>query len=211
MKLGVVFFDAFALIERAARGAHAKTEIPQRAGKVCNQRTKFSLSFFVSEQEENIQIRVGEKQSPTVSAKCHEGQALWLSVVDSQNFSKNLLGSAIGKVTECAQCVLRASAGFKLVPDALSFVLGQWSENGQGSQRACMVFAGRLAGSSPGRAAVVTSFRARFRRAPRFESGWLPQPVIGIFYRRQSFLSWPSLKLCPQHAAPADPAAPSRA
>jgi hypothetical protein len=44
-----------------------------------------------------------------------------------------LLGGAIRKFAKCAQRVLRASAGFKLLPDALSFVLGQWSENGQGS------------------------------------------------------------------------------
>src|SRR5258706_175191 len=50
--------------------------------------------------------------------------------------------------------------------------------------------------------------RARFHRAPRCESGLLPQPLIGISYRHQSFLSWLSSKSCPQRGSPARPAAP---
>jgi hypothetical protein len=133
MKFRVVFFDALAFLESAAGGAYAKTEIPQRAGEIRDQRSKFGLGFFVAEQKENIQIRVGEKQTATIAAKGHKGQALWLSVVDAQDFTKNLLGSAIGKFAKRAQRVLRTSAGFKLLPDALPFVLGQRSKDGQGS------------------------------------------------------------------------------
>src|ERR1700676_3873293 len=49
MKFGIVFFDAFAFLKRAAGGAHAKTEIPQRSREIRNQRTKFGLGFFVAE------------------------------------------------------------------------------------------------------------------------------------------------------------------
>src|SRR5271167_2274633 len=133
MKFRVVFFDAFAFLEGAASGAHAKTEIPQRAREIGDERTKLRFGFFVAKQKENIQIRVGEKQAATVAPKGYEAEPLRLGVVDSQDFSKNLLGSAIGKFAKRAQRVLRASAGFKPLPDTLPFVLGQWSEDGQGS------------------------------------------------------------------------------
>src|SRR5260370_32994784 len=88
-----------------------------------------------------------------------------------------------------------------------------------------MFFLGGMPGARLGRAAVVTLIapqsvsrlpggqerlvRAHFRRAPRCESGSLPQPLIGISYRPQSFLSWQSSKLCPRRDSPAHPAAPS--
>src|SRR6266849_3325771 len=51
--------------------------------------------------------------------------------------------------------------------------------------------------------------RAHFHRAPRCESGLLPQPSIRISYRRQSSLSWRSSQLCLRRGSPARPAAPS--
>jgi hypothetical protein len=62
--------------------------------------------------------------------------------MDAQNFSKNLPGGLVGKFAKRVQRVLRAGTRFELFPDALSFVLGLWSEHGQGSQRTLHGFSG---------------------------------------------------------------------
>jgi hypothetical protein len=133
MKLGVVLFDAFAFLEGAACGAYAKTEIPEGPGKVGNQRAKFTFGFFVTEEEEDIKIGVREKQSAPVTAERHKGKSLGLRVMNAENFPKNLLGGFVGESAKRLQRILRASACFKLSPNALSFVFGLWSEDGQRS------------------------------------------------------------------------------
>ena len=79
----------------------------------------------------------------------------------------------------------------------------------------------------PGRAALVTvtapqstsqptggqelKVKARFRRAPRCESEWLPEQSTGISYRHQSAQSWPPSILFLPRDPPRHPAAPSPA
>jgi hypothetical protein len=53
--------------------------------------------------------------------------------MNAENFPKNPLGSFIGESAKRLQGILRASACFKLLPNALSFVFGLWSEDGQRS------------------------------------------------------------------------------
>src|SRR5216683_3028192 len=51
MKLCIVFFNALAFFERAARGADAKAEIPERAREIGNQRTELLLRLVVAEKK----------------------------------------------------------------------------------------------------------------------------------------------------------------
>ncbi|MGC2233943.1 MAG: hypothetical protein WBA09_20765 [Candidatus Acidiferrum sp.] len=51
----------------------------------------------------------------------------------TQHLAKDLLSDPVGQIAKGVQRFLRTAARFKLLPDALSFVLGLWSEYGQGS------------------------------------------------------------------------------
>jgi len=51
----------------------------------------------------------------------------------AQNFAKNVLRGFVGQRAKRFEGVLRASARFEFSSDALSLVLGLWSEDGQGS------------------------------------------------------------------------------
>lgn len=133
MKFGVVFLDAFAFFEGTAGGAYAKTEIPQSAGEIRDKRAEFGFGFFIAEKKKNIEIRVGEKETAAITTEGDEAEALRLRVVDAQNFAEDLLSHAIGEITKREKRFLRASARFKILPDALSFVLGLRAKDGQGS------------------------------------------------------------------------------
>ena len=157
MKFRVVFFDALAFLERAAGGAYAKAEVPQGPGEVGNEGAKFGFGFFSAKEKKNIEIGVGEKQAATVTAEGDEGQPQRLSVVDAQNFAEDLLSDAIGEIAQSAcsvSCALPPASKCCRMRCRSSSVCGPRTD--KGVREPCMFFAGRFAGSRPGRAAVVT-------------------------------------------------------
>jgi hypothetical protein len=132
MKLGIVFFDALTLFERAAGGAYAKAEVPQSAREIRDERAELFFSFVIAEEKKNVEIRVGEKEAAAIAAQSDERKSRRFGRVDAQNFTENLLCRFVGERAESVQSFLRASARFKILAYTLPFVFGLWSEDGQG-------------------------------------------------------------------------------
>src|SRR6266436_7132323 len=129
MKLRIVFFNAFALVNRASRRTHAKSQIPHRPRKLRNQRAKFFFSFFVGKKKQNVQIGKRKQHSPPVSSERQQTQSFLRRVVQPQCVLEYLLQAAIRQFAQRQQRRLRARPVFKVLADARSFVLALCSED----------------------------------------------------------------------------------
>src|SRR6202012_3068653 len=74
MKLNIVFLDPLAFLESAASGTNAKPHVPERAGKIRNQRTESLLGLFGAEQKQNVEVRVGEKKPASIPTQRHQAK-----------------------------------------------------------------------------------------------------------------------------------------
>jgi hypothetical protein len=121
MKLGVVFLNALALVNRAASTAHSKAEVPHRAGKFRNQRTKLFFRFLIFEEKQDVQIGVGKQHLPAVTAKRQQGQPVLRRVMHLQHVAERLVDGTVGKLAKLAQRFLGRRSSFKLVTNPLAF------------------------------------------------------------------------------------------
>src|ERR1700730_361270 len=135
VKLGVVFFDAPAFLDRAARRANTESQVPQRAGEVRDQRPEILFRFLASEQKEYVEIRVGKQKLAAVSAKGQQTQTRWRTAVDTHYLADNSPDVVVRQFTQCAYGFPRAHTRFELLPDTLSLVVGLRAEHRQGRER----------------------------------------------------------------------------
>ncbi len=121
------------------------------------------------------------RHSPAGGVLCTRSTSpkIWRILLSASSHSARRVSRAPAPAANCSRMRRRSSSACGPSTD-------------KGVREPCMFRSGWRSGRRPGRAAVVTSIKARFRRARRCGSGWLLQPAIGISYRPQSFLSWPS-------------------
>ncbi len=70
MELDIFRLDDGAFAERANRRADPEMQIPERAGELGNGGLAGSLPGFIFEEEEEVNIRTGEKHAAAITAGC---------------------------------------------------------------------------------------------------------------------------------------------
>src|SRR6266849_10698030 len=70
MELDIFRLDDGAFAERANRRADAEMQIPERAGELGNGGLAGSLPGFIFEEEEEVNIRTGEKHAAAITPGC---------------------------------------------------------------------------------------------------------------------------------------------
>src|ERR1700732_3425852 len=76
MKFGVVRFDPPAFFDCASRGAYAKSQVPQGAGKFGDERAVFLLRLFAFKKKKNVEVRIRKEQPPSVSAEGDQAETM---------------------------------------------------------------------------------------------------------------------------------------
>src|SRR5260221_2213055 len=99
MKFRVILLDTLAFLHRAPGGAHAKTQVPQRAREVRDQRPELFLSLVAGKKEKDIEVGIRKQEFATVAAERQQGQSRSRRVVYTQHFAKNLPDVVIGQLT----------------------------------------------------------------------------------------------------------------
>src|SRR5579859_7238627 len=113
MKLGVGFLDVAAFLQRAARGADAKPEVPESARKFRDERAELLLGFFVAEEKEQVQVRIREKHFTAVAAEGQQGHALPGTATHTQQFPENFFDRAVGQLTQLPKRLAGAGSVLK--------------------------------------------------------------------------------------------------
>src|SRR5713226_8310397 len=75
VKLDVVFLDAPAFLDRAARGADPEPQVPERARKLSDQRLELFFGGLVLEEEQDVEIGVREQHPAAVAAERQQTEA----------------------------------------------------------------------------------------------------------------------------------------
>src|SRR5262245_43374629 len=103
MKLRVVFFNPFTLVNRPARRTYAKAQIPHRPRKLRNQRAKLFFDFVIRKEKKDIQVGVREKHLPAVTAERQQSESFRFGVVQSLRVLEHLLKAAVGELAQSEQ------------------------------------------------------------------------------------------------------------
>src|SRR3989449_7425079 len=72
MELDIFRLDDGAFAERTNRRADAEMQIPERAGELGNGGLAGGLRGFIFEEEEEVNIRTGEKHAAAITAGCRD-------------------------------------------------------------------------------------------------------------------------------------------
>src|SRR5215813_12020789 len=135
MEFCVVFLDAVTFVDGAASGANAKAEVPHGAREFGDERAKFGFNFFVGEEEEDVEVRIGEEHAAAVAPESEEAEAFGFGAVSFEGFFEDLLQAAVGEVAEGGQCFAGTGAMLEFLADTRSLVLALRSEVGNGNGR----------------------------------------------------------------------------
>src|SRR4029077_9753003 len=130
MKFRVVLFNALAFFHGAPGGTHAKTQVPQRAREVRDQRPELVLRLVAAEKKKNIEVGIRKEQLARVGAEGQQAQSRSGRVVHAQHFAKDLADVVVGQRAQRAQRLPGARTRFKLFANTLSFVIGLRAEYG---------------------------------------------------------------------------------
>ena len=117
------------------------------------------LRLFVAKQKEDVEIRIGEQQPPSVTAECQQAEPLRSARCGRAELLRKSAGRCVSASSQSARSVSRALAPASnccRMRCRSSSACGPSTD--KGVREPCMVFSGSvMPGSRPGRAAVVTS------------------------------------------------------
>ena len=129
MKFSVVFFNAFAFINGAARAAHTKAQVPHGAGKFRNERTELFLGFLIFKEKQDVQIGIREQHLAAVAAQRQQRKAFIRRFVHPHHVAEGLVNGIVGELAKPVQRGLGRGACIELRANPLAFRFHFRNEN----------------------------------------------------------------------------------
>src|SRR6266852_2199263 len=199
MELDIFRLDDGAFAERANRRSDPEMQIPERAGELGNGGLAGGFRGFIFEEEEEVNIRTGEKHAAAITAGCCDTSFHGRN--GGETMFHKLSDDAVSEPAAPGQRCAPVAGGLKRPADVRGFFCAELSEIRKRND-------GRHANrSAPG---AARNSRARSRRVRRCGCGWLPRRGREKSCRRRFSRSSRISKSFRRRMAPDGRARPSR-
>src|SRR5260370_5062124 len=120
MELDIFRLDDGACAERANRRGDAEMQIPARAGELGSGRLAGGLRGFIFEEEEEVNIRTGEKHAAAITAGCCDTSFRGRN--GGETMFHKLSDDAVGEPAAPVQCGAPVAGGLKRPADVRGFL-----------------------------------------------------------------------------------------